>query len=341
MELRQLKYFVRSAELQNFSQAAKDLFITQSTLSQQIKQLEDELDIRLFDRKGKRVFLTEAGQTFLPYAKQTLSDAAYGIQRLKDLQNIKTGSLKIGVTYSLSHMLTNTVTEFSRQYPDIKLEIVYRSAIHLKEMLKEKQVDFVLTYKPLAEDSQIEATTLFDSELCVVIAPHHPLASQKKISLSTLKNYPLILPSAGLTARETLNYILKMNYLQLIPRVELNDVNTLLQFAETGYWATVLSKASIYGMETLKAIPIADQNINMHERRAESLRPPDRTEHLRMGRKQTLGMGQRHRTVMAHYARHPRLLRLQFQLGWRRRFADTGQSDGNLWCCRPGALERP
>jgi len=264
MELRQLKYFVRSAELQNFSQAAKDLFITQSTLSQQIKQLEDELDIRLFDRKGKRVFLTEAGQTFLPYAKQTLSDAAYGIQRLKDLQNIKTGSLKIGVTYSLSHMLTNTVTEFSRQYPDIKLEIVYRSAIHLKEMLKEKQVDFVLTYKPLAEDSQIEATTLFDSELCVVIAPHHPLASQKKISLSTLKNYPLILPSAGLTARETLNYILKMNYLQLIPRVELNDVNTLLQFAETGYWATVLSKASIYGMETLKAIPIADQNINMH-----------------------------------------------------------------------------
>ena len=71
MELRQLKYFVRSAELLNFTEAANDLFISQSTLSQQIKQLEDELDMLLFDRVGKRVRLTEAGNLFLTYARQS------------------------------------------------------------------------------------------------------------------------------------------------------------------------------------------------------------------------------------------------------------------------------
>ena len=74
MELRQLKYFTRSAEMLNFTEAAKSLFISQSTLSQQIKQLEDELEILLFDRIGKTVRLTEAGKLFLPYARQAILD---------------------------------------------------------------------------------------------------------------------------------------------------------------------------------------------------------------------------------------------------------------------------
>ena len=70
MELRQLKYFEKACELENFSEASRQLYITQSTLSQQIKQLEDELGILLFDRIGKRIIPTEAGRAFLPYARK-------------------------------------------------------------------------------------------------------------------------------------------------------------------------------------------------------------------------------------------------------------------------------
>ena len=88
MELRQLKYFVKSAEYLNFSEAAKHLFITQSTLSQQIKQLEFELGFALFIRNSRHIILTEAGEEFLPFAMRTIQDAEDGVQRLYDLQRV-------------------------------------------------------------------------------------------------------------------------------------------------------------------------------------------------------------------------------------------------------------
>ena len=96
MELRQVRYFLKVAELQNFTEAAKSLFIAQSTLSQQINQLENDLGVLLFDRVGKRLYLTEAGQEFIPLAKQTIQDADLAKQRLLDLQGIRAGSLRVG-----------------------------------------------------------------------------------------------------------------------------------------------------------------------------------------------------------------------------------------------------
>ena len=91
MELRQLKYFVRLAETLNFSQAAKDLFITQSTLSHQIMQLENEFQQPLFLRNSHEVSLTEAGQTLLPLAKDTLMSADNCMLRLDELKNLVGG----------------------------------------------------------------------------------------------------------------------------------------------------------------------------------------------------------------------------------------------------------
>ena len=109
MELRQLKYFKEACERQNFSEAARMLHISQSTLSQQIKQLEDELDVLLFDRIGKRIVPTEAGQAFLPYAIRAIHDAEDGKQIIRDLKGIETGVLRIGVTYSMSPLLIATL----------------------------------------------------------------------------------------------------------------------------------------------------------------------------------------------------------------------------------------
>jgi LysR family cyn operon transcriptional activator len=144
MELRQLKYFVKSAEYLNFSVAAKHLYITQSTLSQQIKQLEFELGFELFLRNSRHISLTEAGEEFLPFARKTIQDAEDCVQRLYDLQHVKTGTLRIGVTYSLSTVLTEAVIGFIKAYPGIKLEIIYKTVDELLALLRERKVDFVL-----------------------------------------------------------------------------------------------------------------------------------------------------------------------------------------------------
>ena len=114
MELRQLKYFIRVAECLNFSEAAKESCISQSTLSQQIKQLEQELGSELFLRNSRTVSLTEAGMELLPYARTTIKDADACIERIRDLKDILTGTMNIGVTYSFSPILTETIFSFIR-----------------------------------------------------------------------------------------------------------------------------------------------------------------------------------------------------------------------------------
>ena len=114
-----------ASQMVNFTEAARQCFITQSTLSQQIKQLETELGVQLFERIGKWVFLTETGRDFLPYARQTVADADYGVQRIKDMEELKTGRLCIGTTFGLSVLITDAIARFSEQYPEVHLEVMF------------------------------------------------------------------------------------------------------------------------------------------------------------------------------------------------------------------------
>lgn len=148
MELRQLKYFVKTAELLNFSEAARNLYITQSTLSQQIKQLEAELGTQLFERNTHGVVLTESGEELLPYARKTLHTADSCVEHIRDIKNVVTGSLNIGVTYTFSPILTETLLSFMKLYPNVKLNIFYKTMEELMAMLDKRDLDFVLAFKP-------------------------------------------------------------------------------------------------------------------------------------------------------------------------------------------------
>lgn len=263
MELRQLRYFLKATELLNFTEAAKQLYITQSTLSQQIKQLETELNVLLFDRIGKKVYLTEAGTEFLPFAKQTVFDADLGLQRIRDIQGINIGTLRIGITYSLSFGLAPIILKFMKEYPNIKLEVIYNTAMELLQMLKNRDLDFVLSFSMVVKEEQIEVTDLFDAPLCAIVHLRHPLAFQKNVSINDLKKYSLVLPSHGLSARSALDELLRDQEEKLDPHLEMNDANILLQLVETSLYMTVLSKTTIVGRKELKAIPILEQHNKM------------------------------------------------------------------------------
>jgi LysR family transcriptional regulator, cyn operon transcriptional activator len=263
MEIRQLKYFIQVAECLNFTEASKRLFITQSTISQQIKQLENELDILLFDRSEKKICLTEAGKEFYPYAVRVIQDTEYGKQRLLDLQEIRTGELTIGVNYSFSNLLTNTITQFLSLYPNIKLNIIYKTVSELLELVKNREVDFALSYKPLMEEKNIESSDLFKTSLSVIVHKEHVLSTRQNIPLSKIGQYPLVLPTNGMHARVVLNALLQSKHTTLSPQIELNEANMLLRLVGTGNWITVLSPSTILGQDNFKAIPISGNLYNM------------------------------------------------------------------------------
>ena len=256
MELRQLKYFVKSAEYLNFSVAAKHLYITQSTLSQQIKQLEFELGFELFLRNSRHISLTEAGEEFLPFARRTILDAEDGVQRLHDLQHVKTGTLKVGVTYSLSTVLTEGLISFMKTFPGIKLEVIYKTVDELLCLLKEHKLDLILSYKPIVETPEVDSMPLFENTLALVLSNEHQLAGRKKITLHELQEFPLILPSKGLQARMMLDKLLEGRDIALHSKLELNETNILLQMVAQGHYATILSTSAVFGKKRFQAIPL-------------------------------------------------------------------------------------
>lgn len=256
MELRQLKYFVKVAESLSFSEAAKALFVTQSTLSQQIKQLEDEMQTQLFQRNSHGVVLTEAGAELLPYARETLRAADSCFDRLHDLQQLLAGTLNIGVTYTFSPILTETLAEFMKKYPHVKLNICYKPMAELMDMLGRREVDFVLAFKPSEPYENIESHVLFDNRLAAVVHKGHPLAGRGHVSLEELARYDLALPARGLQARGAFDKVMARYFCRLRVRIELNEANILLKLVRSSNLVTLLSEATTLGEPDLEAIPL-------------------------------------------------------------------------------------
>ena len=255
MELRQLRYFAKAAETLSFSHAANCMHIAQSSLSQQIKQLEDELGTKLFIRDSRSFQLTEAGEVMLPFALRTIHDAEACADRIRDLRNMLTGTLNIGVTHSFSAILTESLIAFIKLYPKIKVNIVYKQMNELMELLSNHELDFVLAFKPLQPLPHAESHILFQNTLSAVVGTNHALASKDKVAISELANYDLALPSKGLQARNAFDNIVS-DYEQFKIRIELNNVNTLLKLVRQTNLVTVLAEDTIYGVGDVKAVPI-------------------------------------------------------------------------------------
>lgn len=263
MELRQLKYFITSADTLNFTEAARQCFITQSTLSQQIKQLETELGVQLFERIGKRVFLTETGRAFLPYARQTVADADYGVQRIKDMEDLKTGRLCIGTTFGLSALITDAIARFSEQYPEVHLEVMFLKQDELIDVVRERKVDFALTFEMMEKDDLLTEQPVKTYHLCAIVSDQNPLAQQATVSLRQLADYNICTPARGMNARRMFDSLTNKKGIELQPKLEINEIHTLLHLVRTGRWVAILVDSIIHGEEGLCAVPLREAALPM------------------------------------------------------------------------------
>ena len=257
MELRQLKYFVEVGRLGSFSLASKSLFITQSTISQQIQKLEEELGVELLTRDTRHVTLSDYGEQFYPCAVQVLEEARAGVERIKDVKTLKVGTLSVGATYSFGPLLKQTVLDFYRKYPRIRLDLVITSQEELKQKLLDRELDVALTYKSPLGDDRIESHLLFQSRLCLVGRVGELKGVGKEVSVQDLSRFPLALPSKGLQARDTLEDILFAQNVNLDIRLEINSVRSLLDLVGSSPLVTILSEEAIHQVQGFEAVPIA------------------------------------------------------------------------------------
>ena len=245
MELRQIRYFLQIAETSSFSEASRQLCVSQSTVSQQIKQLEDELGAELFVRDSHSVKLSDYGIQFLPYAKNIAEDVRSGVARIKDVSGLSVGTINIGATYTFCPLLGKTIEEFMKEHEGISIKLTCASMEELMQMLEDGELDTVLSYRPSRHFDNIESHILFNSNLCVTARRDHPLAGKDKVRLVDLEKFPMALPSRGLQARNEFDRLLFGQNYRFDVRLEVNDLNMLLDLVSRTDMITFLSAATV------------------------------------------------------------------------------------------------
>ncbi len=205
MELRHLRYFIALAGSLNFTRAAERLHVTQSTLSHQIKQLEDEVGTPLFERVGKRVALSEAGDEFLHHATKALREIDLGLGALRRSGSDVAGELRIGSTHTFNlGFIPECIASFQKTHPQVKVVVEELSADQIATGLQQGTLDLGIAYRPSAPGT-LQFEPLYNEEMVLVVAKGHPLAKRKRVRMVELHHLTMTLLPASFATRKMLD----------------------------------------------------------------------------------------------------------------------------------------
>jgi len=256
MEIYQLEYFIKTAEVLHFTKAAELCFVTQSGLSQQIKKLEEELGMPLFIRIGKKVQLTEAGSVFLIHAKKVIENVQNGKQAIDDLNEMIGGELRIGVTYIFGLLILPVINAFAKRYQKLKIVVEYGTTEALEQKLIHNELDLVLVISSHEIGLPLQKVPLFTSNMVMAVSKSHSLATLDKIAFKKIEDIPLVLPGKGSNSREFVEELFTKNKMKPKISIELNSIHALLQMVQDSDWATIVAEKALKDWDNLKAIAI-------------------------------------------------------------------------------------
>jgi LysR family transcriptional regulator, hydrogen peroxide-inducible genes activator len=193
MEMHQLRYFVKAAELGNFTRAAEQCFVSQPSLSQQIAKLEQELGQPVFERLGRKVVLTDAGRVLLEHAQNILSQADEAKNRIADQKQDGVGRVSIAAIPTIApYLLPPVLKQYARQCPNATVLIHEEVTEKAVKMCLDGEADIILLALPL-EEPQLHVEPLLRDELLLGLPRGHALAGRRRVALSDLAEEPFIL----------------------------------------------------------------------------------------------------------------------------------------------------
>jgi DNA-binding transcriptional LysR family regulator len=263
MDYDQLASFLEVAKLQSFSRAAEKIYRTQPAISAQVRLLEQECGEKLFDRSGKKVLLTPAGEILKQYAEKILQLHQEAIQAIAELNQTPRGKLYIGANEATClYVLPKTFARFKQLYPLVQISI-YRNFSHkILQKVQEGAVDLGIVTLPQTANN-MEVIPMFRDEVQVVVPKKHPLAKKRSVSVEEVSHYPLILPKTGHT-RMVIDRLMRdyRDHLQI--SMELASVETQKKFVGAGLGVSFINREYAQpevAAGVLRLIPIEGQKI--------------------------------------------------------------------------------
>ncbi len=262
MELRHLTYFIAVAQRLNFSRAAEALHVAQPAISQQIKALEDQLGVRLFDRMGKRIALTRAGEVLLPHAYSILAAVELAANEVRELGQLTRGRASLGAPPTVSsHVLPSRLTQFHRLYPGLEVSLREAGTESLLSLVADGQLDLAI----VASDglpAVVEHAPFLEEDYVLAVSLMHPLSRQRTVRLADLAAEPFILFPAGYRLREvTLAACRRAGF---EPKVALDggSMQSALEFVAAGLGVALVPEMALIGTANIRQVVIEDQTLH-------------------------------------------------------------------------------
>ncbi len=206
MEIRQLKAFLAIAEMKTFTAGAEQVNITQAAISMQIRQLEEEVGLRLFTRTPRRVILTEAGEHLLRRARRILREHDDALAEIAEIAGAEHGRLRIGSASAMfaTAQLPEILEKLKNKFPNAEIKVSSGTSQTLVDKIMHGEIDIAFVSLPV-ENSNIQTDLLFRDEIVAIASPTHPLAKEKYISAATLAGEELILGEKGGNTRRMID----------------------------------------------------------------------------------------------------------------------------------------
>jgi len=258
MEVHQLRYFCAVAEAGNFTRAAEREQVAQPSLSQQIMKLEEELGVRLFDRLGRSVRLTDVGQVFLKRARAVLGELRAAREEVAERQSSVAGPIRVGVIPTIApYFLPSRLALFSRKHPQVSITVVEDVTVRLMDRLRGGLIDIAVIALPI-RGHDVECFALRTERLYAIVPRNHPLSKKKSLMLKELRDEPFLLLRDDHCFRETTIEVCKRA--RILPQVvfESGQFSSIVGMVGAGLGISIVPEMALEQRADCSFVPIAD-----------------------------------------------------------------------------------
>ncbi len=281
MDLIKLKSFITVAKLGNFRKASEELYFSQPAISAQIKELENYYNVELFERIGKKIKLTDAGELLLPYAEDLVmkfEESRYSVQNAfqKSKGRIKIGTSSLPGVYYFPAVLEG----FKKKFPDIIIDLMVGFSSEIERAVLDSVIHFGIIGSPenVVFNKNLENIVLLKDRLAACIGPKHSFYKRESILIEEIVKEPLILPGKNTFTRKVLENEAKKKGLKCNLMYEVANNEMIKKMVENNLGISVLCSSMIEERGPLKAVPIKNleshRNIDLIYRKDRKISPP-------------------------------------------------------------------
>ncbi len=241
LTLRQLKVFESVARHLSYSRAADELHLTQPAVSMQIKQLEDNISLPLFEQLGKRIYLTEAGRELYQYSRaisQQLTDMEVALDELKGMER---GKLNISVVTTANYFAPHLLAKFCQRYRGVTVSLNVSNRETVLKQLSDNLIDLAIMGQP-PEDSDIDSESFMENPLVVIAPPDHALCKEKNIPVIRLEKEIFLVRESGSGTRGAMERFFAQHHIKIQKGMETDTTEAIKQAVQAGMGLGIMSR---------------------------------------------------------------------------------------------------